>query len=69
MSDEDRRCGTCRWWKRGFVGVHELPIGKCLWVPSKRRLPFWFTDSNVVETHEDDGTNCPCWAKESDDGE
>lgn len=61
MSDEDRRCGTCRWW--GFFDENEcvLTCRTCINGDSGRY--------NLLN-RRDEGANCDFWArKESDDGE
>ncbi len=59
MSDEERRCGTCRWFR---VIPKIEPLGRCKFV-----LPQYATGPSWAQ-RESDGEKCPCWArKESDD--
>lgn len=56
MSDQDKRCGTCKLWAPdGDEG-----LGWCGF--PKDKLP---ESADVSFTFEEDGTTCPCWeAKE-----
>lgn len=64
MSDQDKRCGTCKWWESiGMMGIFER--GECGMVePTKARLPSSISASAFL-MGPDGGTKCPCWeAKE-----
>lgn len=59
MADEDRRCGTCRF----FNEITKDERGTC-----QPPLPPWVRVWHW-EVFAWIGTKCPCWARESDDGE
>lgn len=55
MTPDDRRCGTCKWWKcaRGA-----FLIGNC-----HAPVPFSAHFEDKDATCESEGRRCPCWAK------
>lgn len=59
MSDEARRCGTCRWWE---LRDPQRQLGWC-----NHPIPDCVNEDEVKCMYDQNGTNCPCWAKEGDD--
>lgn len=62
MSDLDKRCGTCRWWRsegKPMCSDAEA-VGFCMY--PQDRLP---DAVNMEHMYADEGATCPCWgAKE-----
>jgi len=59
-SNEDRRCGTCK-WSRPMLQQHGI-----LWLNDRMcvvPLPIWVhPDAAGVVDAQDDGADCPTWA-------
>lgn len=59
MPTEDRRCGTCRYWKRWqceypLPEIPEWPELLSVPVPAAAEITYTFMTANR-------GANCPCW--------
>lgn len=53
MTDQDKRCGTCRWWQPWGT------TGECMW---NGNVPACIVPrDNWFLMNEADGTGCPCW--------
>lgn len=58
--NEDKRCGTCRWWQKGVIhlGDCECPL------PDTDGWPYSVSRHRMLK---DEGRNCPCWEKRTDE--
>lgn len=63
MSDQDKRCGTCRHYDGGinyYGQALPMDLGRC-----NCPLPSSMCDDSRELMMPEDGTTCPCWeAKE-----
>lgn len=63
MAEQERRCGTCRWYGGADNYSPDLGnnVGECKYPRELVAMPISFSDERF-ETTETDGAHCPCWA-------
>ena len=65
---EDKRCGTCTHYQITAI-INRPPFGRCNYPIPFDTLPQPSWDFIHVKNgliFEDQGTNCPCWARKDD---